>query len=107
MTFSDYIEGEGYMGQTFSLGTSQSHIINTPFKSNTLNFTPFFEFYVAGRSNALSTHPLGNNHHLRVLIGNKTVSDTLFRGYRTIRSRVNLSSADILDNTNITFSSTI
>ncbi|KHJ39626.1 hypothetical protein PBAC_01370 [Pedobacter glucosidilyticus] len=105
MTFSDYIEGEGYLGQTFSLGTSQSHLINTPFKSNTINFTPFLEFYVAGRSNALSTNPLGNNHHLRVLIGNKILSDTLFRGYKTIRSRVNLSTSDILDNTNITFSS--
>ncbi len=104
MTFSDYIEGEGYLGETFSIGTSQTHTLSTPNFNSSSTFKPVFESFVAGRSNASSTDPSGNNHHLKVSVDNLVVKDTKFKGYKTVRIAEALTTV-LNQNTNVTFSS--
>ncbi|WP_207423710.1 C25 family cysteine peptidase [Desertivirga brevis] len=103
MSLSEYINGEGYMGTVFGKSESQTKTLATPHRVITNSVKPLLEFYVAGRSNALSTSSF--NHHLKVLIGSKTIKDTLFNAYSTIRARVPLESSDINDVTSLTFSS--
>jgi hypothetical protein len=104
MTYSDYIEGEGYLGQSFGLENPQTRTLNTPNYFSGSSFQSYLDFYVAGRSNASSTNASQNNHHLRVTIGNTTLKDTIYRGYRTIRSTTTINSS-LSATTNLTFSS--
>ncbi|MCJ0743795.1 putative type IX secretion system sortase PorU2 [Pedobacter montanisoli] len=100
LSLSEYIEGEGYLGNSYGLGSSQNRNLNTPFFISIPSFKPFLEYYVAGRSNASSTNPQNFNHHLRLSLNNQTIADTLFRGYEIIRSKIflnqNLSSGSAL-----------
>jgi hypothetical protein len=105
MTFSDYIEGEGYLGNTFSIGTSQIKSILTPNFFNTLNYKTNIQSYVAGRSNASSTNPQGNNHHLNISIGNITIKDTLYRGYKTVRINHPINNINLNQTTDLKFTS--
>lgn len=84
MSLSEYIEGEGFMGNTFGKGQTANLSLNTLDIASS-SFQPQLSFYVAGRSNASSTNANGFNHHLRVSLNNVTVFDTLFRGYKTVR----------------------
>ena len=102
MSLSEYIEGEGFMSNTFGKGQTSNLNLNTPDIISS-SFQPQLSFYVAGRSNASSTNANGFNHHLRVSLNNVTVFDTLFRGYKTVRKTL-----PIILNTNnnqISFSS--
>lgn len=106
MSLSEFINGEGYLGQAFSIGSSQNRSISTPGSINTADFNPFIEFYTAGRSNAAASNSLGLNHHLRVLIGSSVIKDTTYKGYSVIRSKVNIPFSAISSNsTTVTFSS--
>lgn len=106
MSLSEYIEGEGYLGNTFGLGSSQGRILSTPKAFNTPNFSPILSFYVAGRSNAKSTDVNKYNHHIRISISNTSLFDQKYEGYATIRSQINLSNSLITsNNTTINFSS--
>jgi len=87
MSLSEYIEGEGYLGTLFGKGESFSTTLNTPDFINTPEFQSTFSFYVAGRSNALSTSSGGNNHHLRVTAYGTLMLDTIYKGYKTIRKK--------------------
>src|SRR5690606_17936145 len=97
MSLSEYIEGEGYLGPLFGLGGSFNTTLNTPNFINTSEFQSTFSFYVAGRSNALSTS--GKNHHLTVSAYGTQLFDTTYTGYKTIRKKtpviVNSASATI------------
>ncbi|WP_207532160.1 C25 family cysteine peptidase [Desertivirga arenae] len=103
MSLSEYINGEGYMGPVFGKGEGQTKALATPNRITTNGFNSYVEFYIAGRSNALSTS--ASNHHLRVSIGSKTIKDTLFNGYSTIRTKLQIDHSDINDITSLTFSS--
>jgi hypothetical protein len=105
MTFSNYIEGEGYLGNTFSLGTTQTRTIATPNFINIPSFKTNLQTYVAGRSNASSTNNLGNNHHLNISIGNNVIKDTLYRGYKTIRINQPINNISLANTTEVKFSS--
>ncbi len=108
LSLSEYIEGEGYLGDTISLVSSKSHILNTPNLLNTVNFTPYVDFYVAGRSNAASTNNFGYNHHLKVEAGfnnpKSILKESLYKGYETSRSHVNIDPNFIGNTTTVTFS---
>lgn len=86
MSLSEYLEGEGYMGNLYGLGATQSRTLPTPNAINTISFPAKLSYYVAGRSNANSTNPNGYNHHLRISIGNTNLTDALFTGYNVSRS---------------------
>ncbi len=103
MSLSEYIEGEGYLGTLLSIGNSVNYNLNTNNYLSTSGFQPQLSFYVAGRSNALSTAPGGNNHHLRVVISSSTVFDTVYRGYKTIRKNIPITLS--AENTSVTLSS--
>ena len=105
MTFSDYIEGEGYLGSTFSLGASQSKSISTPNFVSSTNFKTIFQSYVAGRSNANSTNSQGNNHHLNISLNNTSLKDTLYRGYKIVRINQPLNNIALNSATDVKFSS--
>lgn len=105
MTFSDYIEGEGYLGNTFGLGSSQNQLLNTPNFFVGSTFKPLFESYVAGRSNASSTNSQGNNHHLNITVDGIVAKDTVYRGYKTVRVSELLTNASLSTATNVVFGS--
>lgn len=105
MTFSDYIDGEGYLGDNFGLGSTQTFNLNTPNFLNASNYNPLIESYVAGRSNASSTNQNGNNHHLNLTIGNTLVKDTIYRGYSTLRISENISNLNLSSSTSVNFKS--
>ncbi len=105
MTFSDYIEGEGYLGDTFGIGASKAVVLNTPNFFIGSNFKPLFESYVAGRSNASATNSSGNNHHLNIMVDGVTVKDVSYRGYQTVRTTENLTNAILNSTTNVSFNS--
>ncbi len=102
MSLSEYIEGEGYMSNTFGKGQTSNLNLNTP-DITASSFQTQLSFYVAGRSNASSTNANGFNHHLRVSLNNNTVFDTLFRGYKTIRKTIPITLTT--SNNQISFSS--
>lgn len=91
MSLSEYIEGEGYLGNLVAMGATQNRSINTPNAVSNSTFPPTLEYFVAGRSNASSTNINGYNHHLRLSLNSTTVKDTLYKGYGTIRSSVAVS----------------
>lgn len=107
MSLSDYQEGEGFMGGTYTWG-QQIRTLPTP---NLFNGTGApninFETYVAGRSDAQSTNPQGNNHHLRISIGNGATSvvkkDTLFRGYTVAKTTFIISPNELGQNTQVIY----
>ena len=101
MSLSEYIDAEGYMGQSIEKGASVVKQLSTPQKVTTNLFQPIAEFYVAGRSNGVSNS--GNNHHLNVSLGSTVIKDTLYTAYKAIRSKVNVSLSDITTNTQFTF----
>ncbi len=106
MSLSEYQEGEGYLGNLYGIGTTQSRSIATPNAINTASFIPTLSYYVAGRSNANSTNTSGYNHHLRISINNNTLTDANFKGYEISRATLNLSSSLISSNTTtVNFSS--
>ncbi len=106
LSLSEYIEGEGYLGQSFGLGTSQECTLNTPYRVNISGFNPYLDFYVAGRSNPNNPYI---NHHLQVKVGFNSSDfikkDTTFHGYSIAKSRANLSLSELGDATKVTFSS--
>lgn len=85
MSLSEYIEGEGYMSNTYGKGQTFNINVNTPDFFNTNSFQAQLSLYAAGRSNASSTNSNGLNHHLRVSLNSNSIFDTLFRGYKTVR----------------------
>lgn len=101
MSLSEYIDGEGFMGNLISKGGSFSKDLATPNKVTTAAFQPFAEFYVAGRSNSLSTSSY--NHHIKVSVGNTTLKDTSYSAYATIRVKSNLNLSDISNTTTVLF----
>ena len=103
MSLSEYIEGEGYLGSTFTKGQSSNYSLNTSDFINISSYQPKLSFYVAGRSNAASTNASGQNHHLRVSMGTNTLFDTLYRAYKTIRKTVPIAVSTV--NTSINLSS--
>ena len=88
MSLSEYQKGEGYLGNLYGLGETQSRMLSTPNVYNTSSFTPTLSYYVAGRSAAESTN--GYNHHLRIAINNTTLTDVSFKGYDISKSTLNL-----------------
>lgn len=105
MSLSEYLEGEGYMGNLYGLGATQGRILSTPNAFNTNSFPAKLSYYVAGRSNANSTHPSGNNHHLRISVGNTNLTDVLFTGYNISRSTIDIPYNLISSSTTLNFSS--
>lgn len=105
MSLSEYQEGEGYLGNTLSLGSTQTRNLHTPSVYASGSFTPTLSFYVAGRSAASSTSNTGMNHHLRVSIGGTTLHDTQFSNYSVVRQTVNVASNLLTENTSVNFSS--
>lgn len=93
MSLSEYIEGEGYLGNLVAIGGTQNKSINTPNAISNSSFLPLLEYFVAGRSDASSTNINGYNHHLRLSLNNTTVKDTLYKAYATIRSSITVNSA--------------
>ncbi len=91
MSLSEYIEGEGYLGNLVAMGGSQNRSINTPNAISNSTFLPLLEYFVAGRSDASSTNINGYNHHLRLGLNNTTLKDTLYKAYATVRSSVTTS----------------
>jgi len=105
MSLSEYQASEGYMGNMYAMGTTQSYSLSTPNAYNTNSFTPTLSFYVAGRSNANSTDLAGNNHHLSVSIGSSVLHDVKFKGYAFSNAIANLNYSLIGNNTTVNFSS--
>jgi hypothetical protein len=105
MSFSDYIEGEGYLGNTFSLGSIQTRSVPTPNFVSTTSLNTNIQSYVVGRSNANSTNSQGNNHHLNISIGNTAIKDTLYRGYKTVRINQSLNNTSLSATTDVKFAS--
>lgn len=105
MSLSEYLEGEGYMGNLYGLGASQGRVLSTPSAFNTSSFPAKLSYYVAGRSNANATNPSGNNHHLRISIGNTNLTDVLFNGYNISRSTLDVPYSLISPSTTLNFSS--
>ncbi|WP_461790306.1 putative type IX secretion system sortase PorU2 [Pedobacter sp.] len=107
MSLSDYQEGEGFMGDAYTWG-QQTRTLTTPNLYNGTGAPSIkFETYVAGRSDAQSTNPQGNNHHLRISIGNGATSvvkkDTLFRGYAVAKTTFVISPNELGQNTQIIY----
>ncbi|MFN0254250.1 putative type IX secretion system sortase PorU2 [Pedobacter ureilyticus] len=108
MSLTDYQEGEGFMGSTYGLGEQQIRTLSTP-NLYTGSGSPVikFESYVAGRSDAQSTNPQGNNHHLRISIKNGTSvavkKDTLFKAYAVARTAFGISQNELGQNTQIIY----
>ncbi len=88
MSLSEYIEGEGYLGSLLSKAQTANYNLSTPNAVSTAEFSPSFSFYMAGRSNALSTNSGGNNHHLKLVVNSSLNFDTLYRGYKTVRKKL-------------------
>lgn len=105
MSLSEYQAAEGYVGNMYAMGTTQSLSLSTPNAYNTSSLTPTLSYYVAGRSNANSTDPSGNNHHLSVSIGSTVINDTKFKGYAFSTATTNLNNTLISNNTTVNFSS--
>lgn len=105
MSLSEYQAAEGYMGNMYAIGTTQSYSLATPNAYSTASLTPTLSYYVAGRSNANSTDPAGNNHHLNVSIGNTVLGDAKFKGYAFTTAVANLTYNLIGNTTSVNFSS--
>lgn len=105
MTYSDYIEGEGYLGDVYGIGSSQTKTLSTPNFLLGSNFNTQIETYIAGRSNAPFSNSLGHNHHFKLNIGSTILKDTTFRGYKTIRTSVTNPGLVLSNTTDIVFSS--
>lgn len=103
MSLSEYVEGEGYLGNLFGKKDVVKYDVNTSNYISTPDFQSNLSFYIAGRSNALSSDPQNRNHHLNVSSSSTVVLDTLFRGYSTIRKKTPITVNSAL--TPITFSS--
>ncbi len=108
MSLSDYQEGEGFMGVTYGLGGQQIRTLSTPNLYTGSGASPIkFETYVAGRSDAQSTNPQGNNHHLRISINNGTSGfvkkDTLFRGYAVAKTAFTVNPNELGQNTQVIY----
>ena len=108
MSLSDYQEGEGFMGATYPLGGQQTRTLSTPnLYSGSGSPIIKFETYVAGRSDAQSTNPQGNNHHLRISIGNGTNTfikkDTLFRAYAVAKTTFSIAVNELGQNTQVIY----
>ena len=85
ISLSEFVEGEGYLGNSFSKGQNFSFNLNTNEFLNGTSYQSKLSFYVAGRSNAFSSNSSGQNHHLRVSHNSTIILDSLYRGYKTIR----------------------
>lgn len=110
MSLSDYQEGEGFMGTTYGMGGQQIRTLSTPGLYNGGGAATIkFETYVAGRSDAQSTNPQGNNHHLRISIGNGSNNfvkkDTLFRGYAIAKTTFLIAANELGQDTQVIYES--
>lgn len=110
MSFSDYQEGEGFLGATYSKGTTQTRTLATPKLFTGAGATAInLQTYVAGRSNANSTNPQGYNHHLRISVSNGAVTtqkkDTLFFGYAVSRPSFTIAPSEFGASMQILYSS--
>lgn len=94
MTLSEYIAGEGFLGNTYDLNGNQTHTLNTPNVALAANYQATLAYYVAGRSNANAT--TGLNHHLKFSLNNLTLHDTTFRGYEVIRKQIKFATTNLL-----------
>lgn len=108
MSLSDYQEGEGFMGNSYGLGGQQIRTLATPGLYNNVGAPNIrFETYVAGRSDAQSTNFQGNNHHLRISIGNGTNTlvkkDTLFKAYGVARTTFHIAPNELGQNTQVIY----
>ena len=108
MSLSDYQEGEGFMGATYGLGGQQIRTLPTPGLYTGAGAPSIkFETYVAGRSDAQSTNPQGNNHHLRISINNGTSNfikkDTLFRAYAVAKTTFTIAPNELGQNTQVIY----
>ncbi len=104
-TLSEYTLGEGFSGNTWSLGTSINKGLNTDqmITSEPLNI----QTYVSGQSDALSGNP-NYNHHLKIeYIGNttQTLIDTLYKAYQCLRFDFSIGGSDVSTSTQLKFSS--
>lgn len=104
MSLSEYIEGEGYMGPLYSIGSSQNRTISTPNAINIANVLPTIDYYVAGRSDASSADAQARNHHFRLTVNNATIADYLFKGYAVVRDSKTIAS-NLGTTTSVNFSS--
>jgi hypothetical protein len=104
ITYSEYIAGEGYLGETYGMGQNLNYTLNTPYFATGTNFDSNASFYIAGRSNAQSSNAKGN-HHLNVKINNITLADTVFRSYAIIRQQNKTGLGNLSALTPVVFSS--
>lgn len=91
MSPSEYIEGEGYLGDLIAKGQTVSFNLSTSGYINAANFQNQLSFYLAGRSNASSTDSKGQNHHILLSDGTNTLFDSTYKAYSTIRKTVPVS----------------
>jgi len=103
---SAYCAGEGYgYGSITNNGTNnsqQSIVILTPYKyPGTDAPQPKFEVRSSTSSNALTTHPLGYNHHVRINFGPELILDSTWYGYKQMRSTKLLQHSTVIDGTSV------
>ncbi len=109
-SLSEYTEGEGILGSTLAIGGQQTKALATPGLFTGTADPIVAEVYVAGRSDAASTHPTNLNHHLRIDVSPSntifsTKKDELYKGYAVVKSTFNLPALDIGTNTYFKLSS--
>ena len=95
--------GEGYSGELWSIGGSQTRNFNLPTLAN--SSTVELECYVSGQSDAVSANP-NFNHHIQLNLqgnGNTLLLDTTYKGYTCVRKRFNLSNTLFSTNNSLQF----
>lgn len=102
--FSDYTNGESWMGYKIGLGENKVYNLNTPFVYN-LGPNARLESKVFGVSNDRTK---AINHHLRIGIANDnvnyaTIKDTTYSGYIETKYQVDLNNTLLGVNTQLKF----
>ncbi|TAH03177.1 MAG: hypothetical protein EAZ15_03810 [Sphingobacteriales bacterium] len=105
MSLSEYIAGEGFLGDTYSKGESQTHTLNTPNFAQNTNLPTTTSFYTAGRSDSKLGIQGSANHHFKILVNNIVVTDTLFREYDIVKHKKNVALGNLQASTTAVFSS--
>lgn len=105
MSLSEYIAGEGFLGESYARGQSVNFTLNTPGFAQNTNLVPTTSFYVAGRSDSQLTNNNKGNHHFKLTVNNTAISDTVFRGYNVIRNQKKIALGDLQSTTTAIFSS--
>lgn len=104
ITYSEYIAGEGYLGETYGRGQTASYNLNTPKYASNTNFETSASFYVAGRSSSNSGNSRGN-HHLKITANNVTICDSVFRNYNVVKQQKKVALGNLPAISGINFSS--